>query len=377
MHGADDEMAGLGRGDGHLDGLQVAELADVDDVGVLAEGALEGAGERLRVLADFALGDIATLGRLHDLDGILHGDDVIGARLVEIVDHRGERGGLAGADGAGDEDQAVVVGEEFLDCRQVGRETEVAERRHLVRHHAVGTRGAALVEHPVHAVPVGAAEGEGVVVVLALEEDLFLAVGEQRGVQAERIFSGEDIVRQEVEGPALADKGPRPGGKVEVAGGEVRGLTEQAAKGRGESLVVQDADGFEGELGRRPGPAFFDVHLDLGGSGGLGERRLGAVVGERVAERRGLLALVHGQARDFFEGVDVLDITLVDEPLGKSSDIRVIPDRGADGVGVLASEKALVNAEADQPENVVGHAGKVVGMEEVRQRPADKPSAKD
>jgi hypothetical protein len=49
VHGADDEVAGLGGADGHLDRLEVAQFADDDHVGVLAEGALEGGGERLRV----------------------------------------------------------------------------------------------------------------------------------------------------------------------------------------------------------------------------------------------------------------------------------------------------------------------------------------
>ena len=41
VHRADDKVAGLGGADGHLNGLQVAELANHDYVGVLAQGALE------------------------------------------------------------------------------------------------------------------------------------------------------------------------------------------------------------------------------------------------------------------------------------------------------------------------------------------------
>jgi len=83
------------------------------------------------VRADFALRDVAAFGGLHDLDGVFDGDDVILARLVEPGDERGEGGGLAGADGAGDEDEAVVIGEELLDRLEVGGEPRSASERTL------------------------------------------------------------------------------------------------------------------------------------------------------------------------------------------------------------------------------------------------------
>jgi hypothetical protein len=52
---------------------------------------------------------------VEELDGIFHSDDMVVARAVELVDEGVERGGLAGADWASDEDQAVVVAEEALD----------------------------------------------------------------------------------------------------------------------------------------------------------------------------------------------------------------------------------------------------------------------
>ena len=48
VQGREDEVAGLGRGQRDRDGLEVAELADEDDVGVLAQHVLE------RVLEDCA-----------------------------------------------------------------------------------------------------------------------------------------------------------------------------------------------------------------------------------------------------------------------------------------------------------------------------------
>ena len=59
VQGGEDEVAGLGRGQGDRDRLQVAHLADQDDVGVLAQHVLEGVGERVGVLAHLALVDQA------------------------------------------------------------------------------------------------------------------------------------------------------------------------------------------------------------------------------------------------------------------------------------------------------------------------------
>ncbi|MBI2812998.1 MAG: hypothetical protein HYX71_01790 [Opitutae bacterium] len=94
--------------------------------------------------ADLALGDVAALGGLHDPEGILDGDDVVLALLVELGHHRGEGGGLAGAGGAGDEDEAVVVGEELADGGEVAQ-AEIIELGDAGRHHAVGARQAPLV----------------------------------------------------------------------------------------------------------------------------------------------------------------------------------------------------------------------------------------
>jgi hypothetical protein len=128
VHGADDEVAGLGGADGHLDGLEVAKFADDDDVGVFAEGAREGGGEGAGVEADLALGDVAAGGGLDDLYGVLAGDDVVVANGVELVDEGGEGGGLAGADGAGGEEEAVVVGEKLADGVEVAQ-AELVEAR--------------------------------------------------------------------------------------------------------------------------------------------------------------------------------------------------------------------------------------------------------
>ena len=108
----EDEVAGLGRGQRRADRLHVAHLADEDHVGVLAQRGLEGEREGRRVGAQLALVDDAALVRVQELDRVLDGEDVLVARLVDLVDHRGERRRLAGAGRARDEhDAARLLGE--------------------------------------------------------------------------------------------------------------------------------------------------------------------------------------------------------------------------------------------------------------------------
>ena len=76
------------------DGVEVAQLADEDDVGVLAQDVLQGRGEGFRVLADLALVDDAFLVAVHVLDGIFDCHYMRAAVLVDKVDHAGDRGGL-------------------------------------------------------------------------------------------------------------------------------------------------------------------------------------------------------------------------------------------------------------------------------------------
>ena len=94
---AEDEVAGLRRLDRDRDRLEVAHLADEDDVRILAQRRAERVLEALRVLADLALIHEALLVLVHELDRVLDRDDVIGAVLVDEVDHRRERRRLARA----------------------------------------------------------------------------------------------------------------------------------------------------------------------------------------------------------------------------------------------------------------------------------------
>ena len=116
---AEHEVTGLGGAQGRGDGLLVAHLADQDHVRVLAQHPPQGLRERGRVEADLALVHDRLLVAVQVLDRVLDRDDVA-RRSVDVVDHGGERGRLAGPGGAGDEDDAAgLVGELADGLRQV------------------------------------------------------------------------------------------------------------------------------------------------------------------------------------------------------------------------------------------------------------------
>ncbi len=119
------QVTGERGADGDLGGVFVADFADHDDVGVLAEDVAECVGEGE---ADFG----ADLHLVHAgdfiFDRILDGDDAE-VRGIDFAEEGVERGALAGAGGAGDEDDAVRVIEDVCDLRLfVGGHAEAIHR---------------------------------------------------------------------------------------------------------------------------------------------------------------------------------------------------------------------------------------------------------
>jgi len=127
------QVTGAGGGERQFDRLEIAHFADEDDVGVLAQGAFEGGGERARVEADFAMVDERGFAFVDEFDRVLDGEDVVFPVLVRVIHHGGQGGGLAGAGGAGHQDQAFVEHGELLEYRrQRGVELlEILEGQHL------------------------------------------------------------------------------------------------------------------------------------------------------------------------------------------------------------------------------------------------------
>src|SRR6266852_1344149 len=144
VQGRENQVPGLGGGQGRLDGGHVAHFAHEDDIGVLAKSGPEGAGKRQRVDPHLALDDDARPVLEEILDGILESHDVELPLLVHPVQQGGEGGGLALAGGPRDEHEAPL---ELGQIDHGGGHTDLLGRRNLVGNAAEGRRhGVALLE---------------------------------------------------------------------------------------------------------------------------------------------------------------------------------------------------------------------------------------
>ena len=128
MHGSHHEVARLGRAHPGADRPSVAHLAHEDDVRVLPHEIGQRLFEIRDIDADLALGDDGFVVDKEVLDGVLHGHDMTSPRPRDMVKHRGDGGGLAGAGGADDQDQPLVG---LRDRLQHGWQVQALERRYM------------------------------------------------------------------------------------------------------------------------------------------------------------------------------------------------------------------------------------------------------
>ena len=133
----EDEVAGLRGGQRNLNRFAVAHFADENDFGRLSESGAQRQRERRRVGVQLALMHGALLVRMQELDRILDGEDVLGARLVDQVDDGSQRGRFAGPRWTGDEHDAVL---ELGAVGDGGRQAELGDRRNARRNHAHDNR---------------------------------------------------------------------------------------------------------------------------------------------------------------------------------------------------------------------------------------------
>ena len=163
----DHEVAGLGRRQRRPHRLGVAHLADEDHVGVLAQHPAHGRGVVDGVGADLPLVDDRLLVGVQHLDRVLDRHDVDGLGLVDVVDHGGDRRGLARAGRTGDQHHAaVLLGQPAHHRGQAERLERRGARQHPPEDEA---DRAALAEH-VHPEAAQAGDAVGEVGLAAVHE---------------------------------------------------------------------------------------------------------------------------------------------------------------------------------------------------------------
>jgi len=224
-------------------------------------------GETCAVHADLALADETAFPHVHELDGILDGEDMALQARIDVVDHRGERGRFAGAGLARHQNEPV------------GGARHLAHRLwqlQLIHRERFGGNDA---EHAAHAVQlahdidakasaVGKRVGEvGAVLRLeAIERRL-------RHDLVQRFFDERRIEAVRPQGPKVAEQANAwwvTGDEVQIRAALVDDLAQECVNGC-------HASGLLGCRGRRPGA---DTRA---GSGGL-ELRQKARVGHVLLE---------------------------------------------------------------------------------------------
>ncbi len=236
VEGGDEAVAGEGGLDSEGGGGGVADFAEHEDLGILAEDGLEGAVVgHLAVGGDFDLGDVGE----EAFDGVFEGDDgESGVGGGDVFEEGVDGGGFSGAGGSGDEEHAGVgFGETVEGIEGVGREREVVEGLGLGEVGGEAEDGAEAVGDGDD----GEAEVDGFRGWIGIEggvDAAFLrdveAIGEELGEDHE----AEDGGAAEIEGKLL-DGGEEPvdaefdvksgggGFEVDVGGGGGEGAAEE------------------------------------------------------------------------------------------------------------------------------------------------------
>jgi hypothetical protein len=138
-------------------------------------------------------------------------------------------------------------------------------------------------------------------------------LGEERGVEAQRLLGGERVLGDGGEGAVLADERPGAGGKVQVARAETRGGLEQLRRKRSRRPA-----------GRPRRPDF-----------------PGWRTGRWRADRRGL---AHGLTGEFLQHLDVVDDAAIDQELGELQQVGLGAEGTKNGLALRAGKKSLVDA---------------------------------
>ena len=171
----EDEVPGLGQGEGELNGLEVTHLTDQQDIGVLTEGRAQRPLERRAVDADLTLVTGRQAVVVDVLDGVLDGEDVQRARLVDASDDGCQGGRLSRAGRAGHQDQATGEPGHPLGHR---RQPKLFEVRDVGGDHPERQRHLAPLVERAATKPGPVEPGEREVDVLMLVEDGLLLRGQ-------------------------------------------------------------------------------------------------------------------------------------------------------------------------------------------------------
>ena len=161
------------------------------------------------------------LEKLHDgfmvvmevLDGILHGDDVVVHGVVDDVDEGGQRGGLTGAGGAGDQNQSALF---FAHLHHGGGHAQLVGIGDPLVQHADGDGQIALLPEHVETVAAGAGNGVGEVHFTAARQDLPVGLAHDGHGHGLRVDGGAFLIAQGAQPAVDAAHGRHTYGDMDI-----------------------------------------------------------------------------------------------------------------------------------------------------------------
>ena len=209
------KVARLRIGNGGRHGFTVADFADKDHIGGLAQRVLECGLQRLRVTADLALVHDRFLVLELVFNRVFDRENVPGELLVAAVDHRGQRGALARAGGAHHQDEPALFHDQFA---QDGRQAQRVEFGDVLRDEADHHRITATLAHGADAKSAHTAQGHAHVELAGFFQ-LFDAVrGRHLGQQVARGIGRQDLVVDRHAFAVDLDQRRRVGRQIDVGG---------------------------------------------------------------------------------------------------------------------------------------------------------------
>ena len=215
VQGGEGQVTRLRDAESRLDRLEVAHLADQDDVRVLAQDRAQGVAVGHGVGVELALVDDGLARRQVVLDGVLDGDDVDRALRVDVLDHAGQRRRLAAAGRPGDEDEAPRQVAELLDA--LG-DAQLGEAPHRRQEAPEGAGHGALLHEDIGPEAAELLDAEGEVELELLLEEPLLLVGHDAVDDLFRLRRRQRRVVQVLEDAVDADARRDVGRDVKVAG---------------------------------------------------------------------------------------------------------------------------------------------------------------
>ena len=250
VEGGEDQVAGLGRGQGYRHRLQVTQFADQDNVRVLPQHMFERCREAVGVVAHLALVDERHLMRMQELDRVLHRHDVVRTRTVDEIDHRRQRRRFAGAGGPGHQHQAARQLGEFSDLLRDPKFRELLDLPGDQAERCAERTALLIVVHPE---PGGVRERVGEVELQLRIEDSPLLVGQEAAKGGEHLVPLPRLRAAGRPQPAVhADHRRGVDGQVKVrrplVQHRVQGGQQVGVDGGTRGLINQDL-----VRGRRPG----------------------------------------------------------------------------------------------------------------------------